>query len=68
MQTNVLHNCHELFDLMREFWAAFGRQMNAMLAPRRLSIPQYLALVVLKQPDEVTMGGLSRKLTVTMAG
>ena len=66
MQKEVLRDCHELFDLMREFWAAFGRQMNATLVPRRLNIPQYMAMVVLRGADEVSMGGLSQQLGVTM--
>jgi DNA-binding MarR family transcriptional regulator len=66
MKNDVLADCLKLFDLMRGFWSTFGHQMNKVLLRGRINLPQYMALVALKELGHATMGQVSKKLHVTM--
>jgi 5'-methylthioadenosine phosphorylase len=66
MREDVYRDSRVLYDNMHRFWGLFGHRMSLVLAAKGVNLPQYAAMVALKDGSESTMSELSRRLRVTM--
>jgi len=57
---------HELYRLVRQFMHSFSRRVSGVLVRRKITMPQYMAMIALNDLGESTMGKLSKRLHVTM--
>ena len=66
MDDDILEDCRELYPLMRRFWLSLNPKLSEALLSAHIHMPQYLAMVVLKERGEATMGELSGVLGVSL--
>ena len=66
MTEEDMEGCREFYRAMRHWGHAFGRRLSATLAKKKITMPQYMAMIALNDLGETTMGRLSKRLHVTM--
>ena len=66
MTEEDVEQCREFYRMIRRFTHAFGRRLGVALARRKITVPQYMAMIALNDLGQTTMGRLSKRLHVTM--